>query len=152
MCSVKYALGILLLLKNVLLFKKIQMPVQKIIHGGQTIGVKILRPAAGSTPVTGMDDPLQALTISHPAGHIIAPHVHSRAPRSTQKMQKALVVISGKIKIDLYSEEKEKIKSLTLTSGQAFVLLAGDWSVRFLEKSQLLEFKNGPFLNDKMLI
>jgi hypothetical protein len=55
-------------------------------------------------------------------------------------------------KIDLYSPTKKFFKKVLLSSGQCFVLLKGGWSITFLEPSEIFEFKNGPFVQDKILI
>ena len=128
------------------------MPVQKIIHAGTIIGYKITRPARGSRPVTSATDALQVLTVCHPAGHVIAPHLHTRSKRVQYEMHKALVVLAGKIRLDLYGPDKKKIRAVTLTSGQAFVLVGGGWGVQFIQTSQVLEFKNGPFLRNRIVI
>lgn len=126
------------------------MAAQKIVHAGVLYGIKLTGIKPGTTPISQASDPLQVLTLSHVSGTVITPHIHSRTKRTTLTMQKALVVISGRIRIDIYNpKNKKKVVHVYIKTGQSFILLAGGWSITFIEPSKLFEFKNGPFLNDR---
>lgn len=51
----------------------------------------------------------------------------------------------GKIKVNLYNENKEKISSLQLNPGDLIIFISGGHSVDVLEDSQFIEIKQGPY-------
>jgi hypothetical protein len=58
-------------------------------------------------------------------------------------------VLEGKARIDLYSDEKEFIKSIILREKEAFLTISGGHGFEILEDCTILELKNGPFIEDK---
>ena len=106
----------------------------------------------GSIPITDGKEPLQMVTLKHPKGKYLLAHTHKPTPRKTECMQECLVVRKGKIKLDLYGLDNRLFKKLALQTGDVFLSLRGGIGIHFLENSELIEFKNGPFVEDKVLI
>lgn len=108
--------------------------------------------AAGSTPITSPDQPLQIVTLKHKKGTFLKAHLHVPKKRQTKRLQECLFLKRGKIKIDLYIVSKKYIQSLFLKEGQIFLLIEGGYGIHILEDCEMFEFKNGPFVEDKLLI
>ncbi len=106
----------------------------------------------GSIPQTGGQEPLQLVTLKHPKGKYLLAHTHKPTPRQTAKMQECLVIKKGKIRVDLYGPDKKMFKKVTLKTGDLLILLNGGYGIHILEDAELIELKNGPFVEDKVLI
>lgn len=107
----------------------------------------------GSMPITDPKELVQVVGLKHPRGAYLKAHAHKPRRRVTLRLQEGLVVRKGKIKIDLYAPETwKKFKSLVLKEGEMFLLLNGGYGIHMLEDAELFEFKNGPFLEDKILL
>jgi hypothetical protein len=89
----------------------------------------------------------QVAHISHPAGHKIKPHVHCQVERKVRFTQEFLYVKRGKVRLDLYLNDRSYFCSRTLESGDSVLLVGGGHGFEVLEDCILLECKNGPFLN-----
>ena len=85
--------------------------------------------------------------MKHPKGHKIHPHTHKLAVRQVQYTQETLLVKSGKIRVDFYSDEKKHIGSEELVAGDTILLAGGGHSFVFLEESELIEIKQGPYVS-----
>lgn len=83
----------------------------------------------------------------HPAGHKILPHTHKLVVRQIQYTQETLLVKSGRIRVDLYSDEKKYIRSEELVAGDVILLAGGGHGFVFLEESELIEVKQGPYIS-----
>jgi hypothetical protein len=95
----------------------------------------------------------QVAVMSHPNGKKIAPHVHNLVFRQVLFTQEVLLVRRGKVKITLYSSEKQQIATLTLKTGDVILLCGGGHSFEMLEDTSLIEVKQGPYAgeNDKTI-
>lgn len=126
---------------------------EKFVYKNILIGIRVKRLRKGSVPITDPKELVQLVGLKHPKGAYLKAHAHKPRRRVTQRLQEGLVVRKGKIKIDLYApESREKCKSITLKAGEMFLLLNGGYGIHVLEDAELFEFKNGPFLEDKILI
>lgn len=106
----------------------------------------------GSIPQTKGKEPLQLVTLKHPKGKYLLAHTHKPTPRQTEKMQECLIIKKGKVKIDLYSPDKKMFKKLIMKTGDLLILLNGGYGIHILEDAEMIELKNGPFIEDKILI
>jgi hypothetical protein len=126
--------------------------VEKIFYKNTLIAIKFKKFKKGAMPITDPMEPLQLVAFKHPEGKYTKAHIHKPRKRITQRLQECLVMIKGKIKIDLYSPDKKFFKSIYLSQGQAAILMNGGHAVSVLKNSEILEFKNGPFVEDKNFI
>lgn len=123
---------------------------EKILHNGKLVALKISAFADGSIPMTSSEEALQVLTLKHPKGRLVAPHIHKPHKRETNILQECLVVIIGKLRVSFFDEEdRTSVTQIDLISGETCIILAGPHSVEFLEDSEVIEIKNGPFFDDK---
>lgn len=126
---------------------------KKIFYKKTLIGIRVRRLQKGSVPITDPKESVQVVGLKHPKGAYLKAHAHKPRRRVTPCLQEGLIVRKGKIKIDLYTPESlEKFKSITLKAGEMFLLLNGGYGIHILEDAEMFEFKNGPFLEDKVLI
>lgn len=125
---------------------------QNIYFGKTLIAIRIKKIARGSVPQSEASAPLQVLTLKHPQGRHVQPHLHIPKKRTTDRLQECLIVLRGKVRIDLYTTEKQYVKYVYLKTGETLLLVNGGYGVRWLEDSELIEFKNGPFVEDKVFI
>jgi len=89
--------------------------------------------------------------MNRPKGYIIAPHVHNSLPRAVEYTKEVLFVKSGKIRVDFYDNDKNYFESKIIEKGDFLLLAFGGHGFEMLEKSELIEIKQGPYAveNDK---
>lgn len=87
----------------------------------------------------------------HPKDHIILPHVHNELPREVKYTKEVLFVKSGKVRVDFYDDSKNYFESKIIEKGDFLLLAFGGHGFQMLEKSELIEIKQGPYAgqNDK---
>jgi len=124
----------------------------KIFYKKKLVGIKISKMLSGTSPVTEGKEPFQALTLKHPKGKYLLAHTHRPRKRITTRLQECLVVRKGKVKIDLYGPDDKKFKHIYLKAGEAFLLVNGGYGIHVVQDAEMMEFKNGPFIEDKVLI
>lgn len=128
------------------------MNVEKILYKNELMGIKIRNMSFGSNPITDGKEPLQLVTLKHPKGVYLKAHTHAPKKRITESLQECLIVKKGKIRLDLYGHDKQFHKRLYLKPGELFILTKGGYGIQLMEDSELIEVKNGPFKEDKILI
>ena len=106
----------------------------------------------GSIPQTDGKEPLQLVTLKHSKGKYLSAHTHKPTSRTTAKMQECIIVKKGKIKVDLYGPDQKMFKKVILKTGDLLILLNGGYGIHILEDAELIELKNGPFVEDKILL
>ncbi|SEM17903.1 Mannose-6-phosphate isomerase, cupin superfamily [Syntrophus gentianae] len=90
----------------------------------------------------------QVACMQHPAGHKIAPHVHNFLFRQVLYTQEVLMIRRGRVKVNLFSSEKDFITSRTLESGDLILLCGGGHSFEMLEETSMIEVKQGPYAGE----
>ena len=85
--------------------------------------------------------------MKHPPGYKIRAHTHKLVVREVKYTQETLLVKSGKIRINFYSDEKKYIGSEELAAGDVVLLASGGHGFVFLEESELIEIKQGPYIS-----
>ncbi len=106
----------------------------------------------GSIPVTDGVEPLQIVTLKHPKGAYLKAHMHAPCKRETASLQECLFVKKGKVKLDLYGPDKKYVKFIYLSAGELFLLMDGGIGIHVIDDAEMIEVKNGPFKEDKVLI
>lgn len=124
----------------------------KYYYKKELIAIRVKSFKNGTHSFTPANEALQLLTAKHPKGRYVQAHFHSPEKRITSNLQECLIVVKGKIKIDLYGKDKKYFKAIQLKAGELAILFRGGHSVRFLTDSEVYEIKTGPFIDDKVLI
>ncbi len=93
----------------------------------------------------------QVAYMKHPEGHKIGEHIHNLVIRQVLYTQEVLLIRHGKVKVNLYSSNRECIGSRILEKGDLILLCGGGHSFEMLEETSMIEVKQGPYTgeNDK---
>src|ERR1700685_1699951 len=75
---------------------------------------------------------------AHKAGFVEPPHYHHPTTREINDLQQMFVVQRGVVVVELYSDEKELLREVTLKTGDAIVLIHGVHAIRVLEDMQCI--------------
>jgi mannose-6-phosphate isomerase-like protein (cupin superfamily) len=90
----------------------------------------------------------QLAYMRHPAGKVIAPHVHNQVPRTVQYTLEVLVLKKGKLRVDFYDEEQVYLHSRVLEAGDVILLATGGHGFEVIEEVEMLEIKQGPYTGE----
>ena len=90
----------------------------------------------------------QVAAMQHPQGHKIAAHVHNLLVRQVLYTQEVLIIKRGKLRVNLYSSNKEFIDDKILKTGDVILLCGGGHSLEMLEESSMIEVKQGPYAGE----
>ena len=105
----------------------------------------------GTHPLTDKQYALQILALNHPKGAVLVPHFHRPLQRRTGRLMESVFVVSGLVQADIYYKKK-KMKRVKLSAGRGILMVNGGIGIKILKNARMLEFKNGPFIEDKELI
>jgi len=64
-------------------------------------------------------------------------------------MTEFIYIICGKLKVDFYNKNRKIYKSAILSSKDMITLIKGGHGFKTLNKTQMIEVKQGPFKNNK---
>lgn len=95
----------------------------------------------------------QVGVIKRHEGFHIPPHTHVKQERSVIETAEVLIVQEGLIQVKIYDVDGKYQGKFYAGDGDVVVLMRGGHSVQFVEDSQLLEVKTGPYrgrANDKV--
>ena len=81
-------------------------------------------------------------------GHQIEDHIHNPLHRSIDSTQEVLFVRSGRVRVDLYSDDTVYIDSRELAEGDVIFLAAGGHGFEILDDADIVEVKQGPYMGD----
>lgn len=90
----------------------------------------------------------QLAYMNRPMGYVIAPHVHNSVAREVHFTKEVLFIKSGKVRADIYSDQKDYLKSVILHQGDVILLAHGGHGFEMLEDSEIIEVKQGPYVGD----
>lgn len=90
---------------------------------------------------------LQLGYMNRPGRELINPHVHPPRIRQVKFTQEVLFVRRGKVRIDFYDPKKHYVESRMVKQGDIVFLAFGGHGFEFLERTELIEVKQGPFLD-----
>ncbi len=92
---------------------------------------------------------LQLGSMSHPAGKIVAPHLHNPVPREVLNTQEVIFIRKGRLRVDFYDGERAYLESRVLEAGDAILLIEGGHGFEVIEDAELFEVKQGPYLSEQ---
>ncbi len=87
----------------------------------------------------------QLAMLVHAKGKVVDRHRHKPVRREILRTQEVLVVLSGRVKIQIYSDEGTLLRAVILKEGDSILLATGGHRVEVLEKAKILEVKQGPY-------
>lgn len=106
--------------------------------------------ADGIVPLTKPSLPLQAMMRRHPKGHRVAKHSHKETSRSAVTLNEGLVLISGSLSVIISDKSGIEIGTYSVSAGQCLLMLSGAHEIQVTENTVFFEFKNGPYVDDKV--
>lgn len=111
-----------------------------ILHAGFTKeGIHFLTPGSFSQQLGYM---------KRASGYAIPPHDHNPVPRTIEWTQEVLFIKSGKVRLDIYSLERQYLESRILEAGDVVLLAHGGHGLVILEESEIIEVKQGPYAGE----
>lgn len=130
--------------------------IEKIIEGEKILAIVVRKDSSleGVNFFTPQDFSQQLALLVHEKGKIIKPHKHKIIKREISLTQEVLIVLEGRMKVDIYDEKAKKIKSIIIAEGDTILLSHGAHAIEILEKSRIIEVKQGPYagVDDKEFI
>lgn len=91
---------------------------------------------------------VQAGTWRYAKGKRLDSHMHQDYERKTFKTQEVVYIRKGSIRATLFNQARAKIKEFELHTGDLAIFANGGHGYEILEDdTQVLEVKNGPFVN-----
>jgi hypothetical protein len=123
---------------------------EEIKHSGKLIAI-ILRSNYTSDNVvffTPSDFSQQFGFLPHKKGKILRAHIHREVNRKIDFTLEALFIRKGKIRVNLYTDEREYLTSRELSAGDTILLCSGGHGFNILEDTEMIEVKQGPHLGD----
>lgn len=107
----------------------------------------------GSNFLTHPSLPNQIGSIIHKKNHEIKPHIHFRNLRKIEYTSEVLIILKGKIRVDLYNNRKKYLFSKIVKKGEILLLIKGAHGFKALSDIELIEVKQGPYnkTKDKIL-
>ena len=87
--------------------------------------------------------------MKRPEKYIIKPHLHKRIQREVHLTNEVLFIKSGKVRVDFYDLNKDYFESQILHKGDVILLALGGHGFEMLEKSEIIEVKQGPYMGDE---
>ncbi len=102
--------------------------------------------ANGTKFFTEKNSPQQIGFMQHEKGHRVAAHVHNIIQREISVTQETLIIRKGKIRLDLYTQDKKYIESAIAGEGDIIFLISGGHGLYCLEDVEIIEIKQGPYL------
>ena len=86
--------------------------------------------------------------MNRPQGYIIPPHTHNVQLREVKFTNEVLFIKTGKVRVDFYDENQSYIESRILNQGDVILLAVGGHGFEMLQASEIIEVKQGPYIND----
>ena len=103
----------------------------------------------GKNFFTDKDKEFQFGSFDLKIGENIEKHIHNFQERIINKTSEGIVIISGKINIELFDDKKDLIYEEILNTGDAILIFEGGHGITILEDCKFLEFKQGPYDEEK---
>lgn len=121
--------------------------IERIYNGDQLLSI-IIRDnyhSEGITFITPDDFPHQLGYMSREKDYAIAPHVHNRVPRNVDFTQETLIIKSGVVRVDFYTQEQIYLESRVVQKGDIILLAAGGHGFKMVQPAEIIEIKQGPY-------
>ena len=86
--------------------------------------------------------------MNRPKDYEIIPHIHNLVKREVLYTNEVLFVKKGLIQVDFFDDNKVFLESRIIKKGDLILLIKGGHGFKFLEDSDLIEVKQGPYLGE----
>ena len=123
---------------------------RKIQFGGETVAIfhKSENWNEGLDFLTPNETFIQAGTWWYQKGKALRSHMHIINERMVKRTQETIVVVSGKVRVDLYDENRQIFHQEELCAGDVGIILEVGHGYYIMEdNTKVVETKNGPFVS-----
>lgn len=126
-------------------------PIEKIQCNGECLAIIVYHNYTkdGIAFFTPGDFSQQLGYMKHNEGDTIQEHIHILHLREIRYTQETLFVKHGRVKVDFYTEDQQYLTSRELTTGDVILLASGGHGFEFLEETEMIEVKQGPYCGDQ---
>ncbi|MBY5811311.1 hypothetical protein [Rhizobium leguminosarum] len=90
----------------------------------------------------------QLAYMKRPTGYVIQPHVHNAVVREVLYTKEVLLIKSGVVRVDFYSDAQEYYESAILRAGDVILLAFGGHGFEIIEEAEIIEVKQGPYAGE----
>ena len=104
--------------------------------------------ASGVEFITPDDFSQQVAYMNRPKGYQIEPHIHREVPRRITRTQEVLVIRSGRLRVDYFTDDRKYLASSVIEAGDVILLASGGHGFTMLESTEMIEIKQGPYTGD----
>lgn len=95
---------------------------------------------------SGENEGIQVGVWVYGAGKVLAPHIHNKIEKTSERTSEVILVLEGRIHADLYNDESELLREIVLEENDILICYRGGHGYRTLtSKTRVLEVKNGPY-------
>jgi hypothetical protein len=124
--------------------------IENIVHNNQLLSIIIRKDYSNEGIVFLTPDSFsqQLGYMSRDKGYTIEPHVHNLVLRNVTLTQEVLLIKLGKVRIDYYDDNKNYLESRIVETGDVVLLAGGGHGFKMLEKSEIIEIKQGPYCGE----
>jgi hypothetical protein len=125
--------------------------IERIMSGGTELALIIRRSFSreGIEFFTPPNYSQQLGYMNRPQGYVIPPHVHLPVHREVAFTKEVLLIRSGRVRVDFYTEDQSYLESSILNTGDIVLLAYGGHGFEMLEASEIIEVKQGPYAGDQ---
>lgn len=106
----------------------------------------------GTFPTTNPSWSIQMLLMKRKSGHIVPKHMHKKILKTTKQPQEAIVVIKGSIQASIFDRKGTIIAKKNVTAGQCLLIVDGAHEVKITKDALIYAFKDGPYVDDKIIL
>jgi len=93
------------------------------------------------------EDFIQVGTWNYEKDRYLVAHNHNIVERKINRTNEVIIILDGKLKIDIYDENDEKITELKAKKNDLLIMMNGGHGYHILEdNTKVIEIKNGPYL------
>ena len=120
----------------------------KVKYNGVELGAIVLSTyhSSGIGFFSNDNDGLQLGYMNRPDNYVIVPHSHNKIKREVFFTEEILFVRSGMVRVDFYDDNQQYIESYIVRSGDVVILKAGGHGFKVMERADIFEVKQGPYL------
>ena len=86
--------------------------------------------------------------MKRPSGYVIMPHRHNIVTRQVMHTQEVLIIKSGVVRVDFYTDKQKYLWSKIIKRGDVILLASGGHGFEIIEEAEIIEVKQGPYLDE----
>lgn len=126
----------------------------KIIYKKKLLGIIIKSDfkKEGLEFFTPEDYSQQLAYMNRPKGYVITSHIHNPVVRKIRFTKEVLFMKTGKVRVDFYDDKRRYVESKILNAGDVVLLGFGGHGLEFIEDTEIIEVKQGPYIKEKQAI